>query len=204
VPSSQPSEGPSKQPTETVGTWSSITYDDFEDGWGNFQGTPEGEASKDARRQRNGGSQAPFIPQGQYALRIRDDAGRDSAVFHEQSYDVTAYSSLQVKFSYTARSMENNEGFFLEYSVDGGTNWITVKRYESDEDFIIDDSSPNVYTETVALNGTSVSWDGSNWVYNSDTFNPITTQAMIGFRCDASGNGDYVYIDEVAFEGFAP
>jgi len=108
-------------------------------------------------------------------------------VFQYEDHDVTAFSDLRVQFYYTARSFESVEDFFLEYSTNGGTTWAIVKQYVHGIDFQNGIAYFDSIDFSVALHG----------VLN------LTTRARIRFRCDASGNGDYVYIDEVAFQGYA-
>ena len=47
----------------------------------------------------------------------------------------TSYSSYTVTFSYFANSMENNEGFCLDFSTDGGNTWHSEECYTVGVDF---------------------------------------------------------------------
>jgi hypothetical protein len=78
----------------------------------------------------------------------------------------------------------------LEYSSDGGSNWGMVKEYVHGVDF----ENDSFYFESVDF--------VEAFELNQASYNMNTTRAKIRFRCDASGNVDYVYIDEVAFQGF--
>ena len=193
-PSSSPSDRPSLLPstpptTETTGgTWEKISFDDFEDGWGSFARTELPGGKPDASRVTPFNTrQQEYLPRNSAALRIRDNSGIDSSVFQYQDHDVTAYSNLRVSFWYTPRSMEQDEDFFLEYSSDGGSNWIKIKTFQNDREFVDDGS---VYNDTV---------DFQN---DSQEAYALTNQARIRFRCDASGNGDYVYLDDILWEGY--
>jgi len=57
---------------------------------------------------------------GSKILLITDDRSTSRAYTGE--YDVSEYSQLKVHFKYVSVAVENNEGFKLQYSADGG-NW---------------------------------------------------------------------------------
>jgi hypothetical protein len=141
-----------------------------------------------------------LFPKEKMGPHIHDNnAGLDSSVFHKDPHDVTMYTKLCIQFDHTARGMdENNEDFFLEYSSSNGDvgTWDLVKQFVAGADFpccINDNPSSNVtYTDSVEL-------DSADFLF--------TSGAKIGFRCSAwlwSGNGDYIYVDQVSFEGFRP
>ena len=76
--------------------------------------------------------------------------------------------------------MDNkNENFLLEFSDNGGASWEIVKSWAKDIDFQND-----VWYEVI------VDFDAS-----------AIDVIRIRFRCDASNNGDVVYIDDVRFSG---
>ncbi len=151
--------------TETV-----LTYDDFENGWGNFA---------------DGGGDCAlysgaYAHQGNKAIQIRDDSGDASSFEHKNGIDVTMYDQLKIEFWYKAKSMENGEDFWLMYW-DGDT-WNDLGIYVSGQDFV----NNKFYHESVLIDRTDV-----NFVSNM----------KIRFQCDASGNYDFVYIDEVKVSG---
>jgi len=175
--SSFPSMNPSEQPITTP-VWSTITYDDFESGWGSFA-----DGGSDAARIAN--VDQSYIHQGSAGLRIRDGTGVEASVYQNEDHDVRGYSNLRVSFWFKARSMDNiNERFFLEYSSNGGSDWSIVKTWARSIDF----ENEVFYNPGVDFNAESISY-------------ALTDQARVRFRCDASGNWDWVYIDEVRFEG---
>ena len=189
TPSGHPSFLPTTPPTTetTGGTWERISFDDFENGWGTFAHTGLPEGKPDASRITPSNTrQQQYLPRNSAALRIRDNSGVDSSVFQYQDHDVSGYSGLRVSFWYTPRSMERDEGFFLEYSSDGGISWIKLKTFQNDLEFVDDGS---VYNDTVDFQ-------------NSEEAYVLTNQARIRFRCNASGNGDYVYLDDILWEGY--
>lgn len=129
--------------------------------------------------------QKEYIHQGKAALRIRDNSGVDSSVFHRSNHDVSGYSDLQVQFWYFPRSMGNGDGFVLEYSSNGGTTWSVAKTYKKGRDF----ENGRFYSESVVFSESELNAD-------------LTTRGRIRFRCDASSDNDWIYIDEVLFQGF--
>lgn len=130
--------------------------------------------------------QKQYIHQGEAALRLRDDSGVDSSVFQYQNHDVTGYSDIRISFWFYPRSMGNTDGFFLEYSSDGGASWTVMKDYRKGRDF----DKEQFYRSAVVFSKTGVNFQ-------------LTSRGRIRFRCDAKGDTDWVYIDEVRFEGYS-
>ena len=90
---------------------------------------------------------------------------------------LSSYSEVKVDFWYKAVSMDNsNEDFWLQISTNGGGNYTTVQSWAESTDF----QNGTFYDESVTITGYS-----------------LTDQTRIRFRCDASNNGDDVYIDEI-------
>jgi len=112
---------------------------------------------------------------GNISVRLRDNSGVASSVISPVS-DWSAASTVKVEFSYYPRSMETNEDFFLEVSTNGGSSWTLVQAWARGTDF----NNDTRYDESVNIEGIS-----------------FTSNSRIRFRCDASGNGDYIYLDDV-------
>ena len=144
----------------------------------------------DAAR-RNGDNEQNYIHQERAALRIRDNSGVLSSVFHRANHDVTPFSKLRVEFWFYPDSMENGEDFFLEYSSDGGSSWDIVQEYVRGNDQF----DGKYYFQNGIFYFDSVEFKEPEFC--------LTNQAKIRFRCDAIGNGDRIYIDEVSFQGSA-
>ena len=113
--------------------------------------------------------------EGSYSIRIRDNSGIASSMT-SPSFDISAYSQLDVTFYFYPNSMENNEDFWLRYY--DGSSWTTVGTWARGSSF----NNNSFYTSTVTLD---------NGSYN------FPSNAQIRFQCDASGNGDRIYIDQV-------
>jgi PKD repeat protein len=155
------------------GSWTDITYDDFEGGWGNYT---------------DGGGDCALYTYGTYAWQgmnaadIQDNSGVASSFYHTGSYNVTSYNTLEVEFYFVAISMETGEDFWVQYY--NGSAWYTVAAYAQGIDF----SNNTWYIATVTIPRSSYTFP---------------TNAKIRFMCDASGNADDVYIDAITFRGTA-
>ena len=76
--------------------------------------------------------------------------------------------------------MENGEDFWLQVSTFGGSTYTTVATWVAGTDF----SNNQRYNESVTL-----------------TSGFATASTRLRFRCDATANSDYVYIDDVVLSG---
>jgi hypothetical protein len=119
-----------------------------------------------------------YAPQGNNAVELRDDT--DTSVMTTGNLAASAYAELKVDFSYKAVAFGVNEDFWLQISTNGGSSFTTVQSWVNGTDF----QNDQVYLESVTISGYS-----------------LNNQTQIRFRCDASGNGDDVYIDEVRISG---
>jgi hypothetical protein len=165
-------------PVAAIETWTTITYDDFETGWGNFVSGGYDSSLK---------SSSNFPHQGISSARIQDDSGDASSILHASSHDVSGYVDLRVSFWFYAVGLSTNEDFFLEYSSDGGSTWQIVELYVAGANFL----NHQFQYSLVTFSSQPGSFDLSN-------------QAKIRIRCDASNNKDKIDIDEIRFEGLEP
>jgi PKD repeat protein len=154
-----------------TGPTTTITYDDFETGLGNYS-----DGGADMSRYTAG----THAWEGVAAADVQDNSRRASAFFHTAGYDVTPYTSLEVDFYFKAVSMETGENFFVRYF--DGTTWNLVADFVSGTDF-----SNNTFNHvTVTISSAS---------YN------FPTNAKLAFACDASADNDDVYIDAITWRG---
>ncbi len=149
-------------------SWVTLTYDDFEAGWGNYT---------------DGGADCylytgEYAHQGSNASGIQDNSGVISSFYHTSGIDVhtPGFKYIKVEFWFQAVSMEYGEDFWVRYY--NGTAWSTISTYVAGTDFVND----QFYHETI-------------WINESDYLFPNNMQ--IRFQCDASSNFDDVYIDQV-------
>jgi subtilisin family serine protease len=117
--------------------------------------------------------------EGSFSIRIRDNSGVASSMT-SPTYNLAGLGSVEISFYFFPNSMENGEDFWVRYN--DGSGWQTVATYASGSSF----TNGSFYTATVTLDAAS--------------FN-LTDGAQFRFQCDASGNADHIYIDEVTVTG---
>jgi len=132
------------------------------------------DGGSDARRNTK---DAAYANSGSYCVRLRDNTS--TSVMTTDAMDLSSYEEITVDFSYHIESFENTEDFWLQISTDGGANFSTVEDWVRTIDFQNGES----HNPSVTISG------------------PFTNNCKIRFRCDASGNGDKVYMDDVTIEG---
>ncbi|MBL4906720.1 MAG: DUF5011 domain-containing protein, partial [Sneathiella sp.] len=116
--------------------------------------------------------------EGNYSIRLRDNTS--SSTMTISNIDVTPYSQVVVDFYFYVYSMENNEDFWLQFY--DGSSYVTVASW---------------------VRGTNIN---NNTFYNATiTLTPAQYNFAVNsgfrFRCDASGNNDQIYIDQVTITG---
>jgi len=126
------------------------------------------DGGSDARRSAN---DAAFAHQGTYCVRLRDNTSTSNMT--TDPVNLSGNSQVQVTFWYYPWSMEGSEDFFLE--INEGSGWTVIGQWVNGVDFT--NNTPENPTVTANISGSS--------------------SAQLRIRCDASGNGDRIYIDEV-------
>ncbi|RKE98898.1 immunoglobulin-like domain-containing protein [Ichthyenterobacterium magnum] len=116
--------------------------------------------------------------EGSYSIRLRDNT--NSSTMTLSNIDVTPYSQVVVDFYFYVLSMENGEDFWLQFY--DGSSYITAASWVAGSGI----ENNNFYNATVTLTPAQY-----NFAVNSG----------FRFRCDASGNQDYIYIDQVTITG---
>lgn len=115
---------------------------------------------------------------GTFSIRLRDNS--TTSVMTTDNLDLSSFDDLTVSFSYITSSMDNvDEDFWLQLSTDGGSNFTTVEEWNLGDEFSNDVRENDV----VSISG------------------PFTATTQLRFRCDASGNSDWVYIDDIVISG---
>jgi hypothetical protein len=117
--------------------------------------------------------------EGSYSIRIRDNSGTASAMTLS-NIDVSPYSQVVVDFYFYVYSMENGEDFWVRFY--DGSSWNTVATYVSGSGI----ENNTFYNATVTLTPAQY-----NFAVNSG----------FRFQCDASGNNDQIFIDQVTITG---
>jgi len=119
---------------------------------------------------------AEFAFSGDYCVRLRDNSS--SSVFTSPLYTIPPSTFTALSFTYIADNMETGESFHFEVSEDDGDSWTTLLSYVS----------------------------GSQFVNGQRKFEFVALPTAAGdelrfrFRCDASNNGDFIYIDDIELE----
>ena len=163
-----------------------ITYDDFEppNRWGNFI---DGGANARiyTRPTTNGGNDA--FRRGSGSASLSNKKGDASSIFtRDLTAEVSFFGEIKVKFWAYVFSFEKDEDFFLEYTMDG-TTWIVAAQYINNDN--VANNEPKDFEVVLS--------DHSGSPLALDTARLF----QIRFRCDASGGGDIVYIDNVEILG---
>ena len=163
-----------------------ITFDDFEppNRWGNFI---DGGASAwlYTKPTANGGNDD--WRKGTASARLRSKQGVASSIFTKDLLsDVSSFGEIKVKFWAYVVSFEGSEDFFLEYTTDG-TDWITAAQYINNVN--VANNEPKDF-EVVLADPSGAPLDLSG-----------ASVFQVRIRCDASGNGDVVYLDDIEILG---
>ncbi|NNF83413.1 MAG: T9SS type A sorting domain-containing protein, partial [Flavobacteriaceae bacterium] len=117
--------------------------------------------------------------EGNYSIRLRDNSGVASSMTLS-NIDVTPYSQLEIDFYFYVNSMENGEDFWVRFY--NGSTWTTVATYVSGSGI----NNGSFYNATVTLTPAQ---------YN------FASNSGFRFQCDASGNNDQIYVDQVTITG---
>ena len=147
-----------------------LSFTDFESGWGIW--TDGGGDCKYYTR-------STYAWSGSDAVDIQDNSGVSSSFYMTNGEDVhtPGYVELQVEFYFIAISMDNsNEDFWVQYY--DGSSWYTVADFDQGTDF----DNGTFYVATVTILESNLNFP---------------TNMKLRFMCDASGNRDDVYIDDI-------
>jgi uncharacterized repeat protein (TIGR02543 family) len=164
--------------------WTTLAYDDFEQGWGNYT---DGGAncwlySGDHR----------LIHNGNWAANIEANSGVASSFNLTNPIDLATpgYNAIKIDFWMNAYGMDDGKKYVLEYY--DGTQWLTRRTYEQNNG----NFSAYQYKDTNK-------YKFANWIFfhdtvwiNKSTYN-FPTNMNIRFHCTASNSGDDVYIDQI-------
>ena len=149
--------------------WTTLTYDDFEAGFGNYT-----DGGGDCSLYTGG----TYAHQGSNAADIQGNSGDASSFYHTTGIDVDTadYTLIKVDFWFYATGLANGEDFWVQYY--DGSSWNIVADFDAGTDFVND----QFYHKIV-------------WINETDYTFPSNMQ--IKFTCDASNPVDDVYIDEI-------
>jgi hypothetical protein len=176
--------------------WTVISYDDFENGLGNFG---YGDDESPSTFFDDDATINVYAHQGMSALILHDKNNTEngsamlSSAEHKGSYDVTMYNQIRVSFWYFTllAPSKDHRLLFLEYSADGGDNWSVVQAFP----LLNDSNSPQFYEATSFLDRHLVVF--SNHARLRFRFDLIVRSSGYSGIKDVS----IVFIDEVEFSG---
>ncbi|MEP0985574.1 endonuclease [Ekhidna sp.] len=112
---------------------------------------------------------------GSASAGIQDNTN-SSVITYTNSVDITSYDQLRVDFNFLPVSMENGEDFWLQ--IYNGSSYVTVATFAQGTDF----NNNTFYAASVLVDRSNVGF---------------ASNMKVRFRCDASGNRDDIYLDEI-------
>jgi hypothetical protein len=153
-------------------TWTTLKYDTFNNGWGNYIPGSNG-SSADCYR-------SSTHHEGTYSACVRDKSGVASSfkLTNPIDMDSTAYKSLMIDFwwMWNGNGWTTGKDFWILYY--NGTAWINV--------FTM--AYPSVYTKGVWYHQV---------VYVNESDYRFPSNMRIRFQCDALGDNCLVYFDQI-------
>ena len=153
--------------------WELLTYDDFEDGFGNYT-----DGGRDCILYTEG----TYAHQGSNSALIQDNSGWESSFYHTSYIDVDtpSYTSIKVDFWW----MRCGDYWGNEY----GEDWWVRYFDGSDWNTVLDVNYPGGYSQDTWYH---------QIIYINETDYNFPSNMKIRFQCDASSDYDKVYIDQV-------
>ncbi|GAA4956783.1 hypothetical protein GCM10023315_00050 [Algibacter aquimarinus] len=118
--------------------------------------------------------------EGNFSIRIRDNSGVASSMT-SPTFNLSTFNEVEFDFFFFSNSMEVGEDFWLQY--DDGSGFVTIATWARGTDF-----NNNAFGNFTVL-------------LNSSQYN-LSNNARFRLQCDASGNNDQIFIDQVVITGF--
>ncbi|MDT0559073.1 GEVED domain-containing protein [Ichthyenterobacterium sp. W332] len=157
-----------------------IDFEDFETGWGIWNDGDGGAGGGNNDANRVNASQ----PNGNWAINLQDNSGVASSIY-TNDINLATFNEVSISFDYHSIGFNPTEDFFVEFSNNGGAGWSIIGNY-----VVVTDFNNGVdYNTTILIDDATYSFSASS---------------RFRIRCDASGNGDDVYIDDIDIIGDPP
>ncbi|MDP5157116.1 MAG: T9SS type A sorting domain-containing protein, partial [Flaviramulus sp.] len=118
--------------------------------------------------------------EGNFSIQLRDNSGVASSMT-SPLFNLSLFNEVEFSFYFYANSMENGEDFWLQYN--DGSGFVTIDTWARGSDF-----NNNTFGNFVVT-------------LNNSQYN-LSSNAQFRLLCDASGNNDQVYIDQIIITGF--
>lgn len=146
-----------------------LSYTNFESGWGVWK-----DGGSDCALYSGG----TYAYAGSYAANIQDNSASASAFYLINGVDVhtPGYVHIQIEFYFISIGLSSYEDFWVQYF--DGISWKTIASFAQGVQF----NNNTFYISTVNIYESS---------YN------FPTNMKLRFMCDASGNNDDIYIDNL-------
>ncbi|MDF7822664.1 tandem-95 repeat protein [Pontiellaceae bacterium B12227] len=144
-----------------------LVFDNFDDGFGNWVS-----GGADVNLKTNNAVSGD-------CLHLQDNSGDASSSWMEESVNLSAAPSVRVEFTYVPVSMEPGEDFWLMISNDDGSTWSIIKSFTAGVDF---ENDVRHTADMIITNGSPVAF---------------TSTVKFRVQCDASGDGDDIFIDNI-------
>ncbi|EDM27447.1 hypothetical protein LNTAR_05026 [Lentisphaera araneosa HTCC2155] len=157
--------------TELNTSWKLLYFDDFEDGtFGNYS-----DGGTDCGLVTN----ASYVYSGTRSLKIQDNTASSFTQFtSNMNLADKHYHKLRIHFKYYVRSFTGTQHFNLQYSSDGGVNWVVVKSFD------LNDFTNGSFTDAEVI-----------LIDSSYTFSDLS---RIRFECEGGNDDDKVYLDDIS------
>jgi hypothetical protein len=112
--------------------------------------------------------------EGNYAIRMTDNSGTQSAMT-SPNFSMAGGIGATIQFYFYVNSFEAGEDFWVRYSTNNGSTWTTIATFTVGSNF----NNDQFYVTTVTV----------------PNFSP--TSGRFRIQADASGDNDYLYVDQV-------
>lgn len=129
---------------------------------------------------------------GNNSYRIRDDSGDNSSMF-SPTFSLSVFDKVDLKFFFSAYSLEPTERFFIEYRHNSSASWQIIASYVS--------GNINSKNADFEFSTSRIYYSKTATIFKSNYSFPSSATAQFRIRCDGSDNNDIIYIDNITITG---
>ncbi|WP_299335706.1 LamG-like jellyroll fold domain-containing protein [uncultured Psychroserpens sp.] len=165
-------------------TTTTIGYYDFESGTQGWSGASQ------AFRNNN----ATWAYEGTHSYWIRNGSTPTNSTMTSPNYSLFLYDKIDIKFFFSAYSMENGEDFIIEYNHGGlGSSWQIIATYRSGD--VVNKNGDFESTNSTIFYGKTAT------IFAADYTFPVLPTGQFRIRPRANNNSDTVMIDAISIIG---